>query len=381
MRYISFPFLLSIGLLISCSSSSPLDVILQADNAKIKRVMENPDSYQVQILYTQIDRDKQGKVSLTDYGYQVDDSLYFYPASTVKFPVALLALEKINELKAKNISINLDTPFRVSSDSIVTTLRKEITKIFTVSSNAAYNRLFEFLGQDYINEKLKQKEIAGRITHRLGAPFADSLITKEILFYESEKDSSVIFRQSPIRNTKLDKLNIQNVLKGDGYIENESLVMQPKDFSEKNYLPLRSLHGMLKRIYFPDLFSEDQRFKLTKEQLNFIIKTMKTLPYEKGYNRKEYYDSYGKFFMFGDTKTEIPKYIEIYNKVGYAYGHLTDCAYIKDVKNDIEFLTTATILVNENGIYNDDQYEYDEIGIPFLAELGRSIYQTELEKK
>ncbi|NNF19140.1 MAG: hypothetical protein HKN61_05140, partial [Flavobacteriaceae bacterium] len=47
----------------------------------------------------------------------------------------------------------------------------------------------------------------------------------------------------------------------------------------------------------------------------------------------------------------------------------------------IEFLLTATILVNENGIFNDDQYEYEEIGIPFLAALGRGIYEFEQQQK
>ena len=71
--------------------------------------------------------------------------------------------------------------------------------------------------------------------------------------------------------------------------------------------------------------------------------------------------------------------IRIYNKVGYAYGTITDVAYIKDKKNEIEFFLTATILVNENKIFNDDIYESDQIGIPFLAALGRAVLE-ELKK-
>ena len=67
--------------------------------------------------------------------------------------------------------------------------------------------------------------------------------------------------------------------------------------------------------------------------------------------------------------------IRIYNKVGDAYGTITDVAYIKDKKNDIEFFLTATILVNENKIFNDDIYESDQIGIPFLAALGRAVLE------
>ena len=58
-----------------------------------------------------------------------------------------------------------------------------------------------------------------------------------------------------------------------------------------------------------------------------------------------------------------------------------DDIYIVDEKNQIEFILTATILVNKDGIFNDDKYEYDEIGIPFLAALGREFYNFEINRK
>ena len=108
---------------------------------------------------------------------------------------------------------------------------------------------------------------------------------------------------------------------------------------------------------------------------------MHTLPRNNGYDEKEHYDSYVKFFMYGDSKERIPEHIKIYNKVGYAYGTLTETALITDEKEDIAFLLSATILVNKNGIFNDDTYEYDEIGIPFLAQLGRELYIYERTRK
>ena len=101
----------------------------------------------------------------------------------------------------------------------------------------------------------------------------------------------------------------------------------------------------------------------------------------KQYDPKEYYDSYVKFFMYGDGKEPIPNNISIYNKVGYAYGYLTDCAYITDYENKIAFILTATVHVNNNQVFNDDTYEYDGVGIPFLAELGRQVYQQEINRK
>ena len=100
---------------------------------------------------------------------------------------------------------------------------------------------------------------------------------------------------------------------------------------------------------------------------------MSALPYQAGYDRNEYYDGYVKFFMFGDSEEPMPEHFKIYNKVGYAYGTLTDCAYIKNTKTKREFILTGTIHVNENQIFNDDNYEYESIGIPFLAELGRQL--------
>lgn len=43
----------------------------------------------------------------------------------------------------------------------------------------------------------------------------------------------------------------------------------------------------------------------------------------------------------------------------------------------MEFLLTATIHANADGIFNDDKYEYDEVAIPFLASLGRAVLDYE----
>ena len=66
--------------------------------------------------------------------------------------------------------------------------------------------------------------------------------------------------------------------------------------------------------------------------------------------------------------------IIIHNKVGFAYGQLSDVAYIKN--KNISIILTATIDVNTNNIYNDDIYEYDSIGFPFIAEISREIIKT-----
>jgi hypothetical protein len=85
--------------------------------------------------------------------------------------------------------------------------------------------------------------------------------------------------------------------------------------------------------------------------------------------------------LLGSEKTKPDSSIRIFNKVGDAYGFLTDIAYIVDFKNNVEFMLSATILCNNDGIFNDDTYDYDGIGFPFMKNLGKTIFQYELGRK
>ncbi len=360
----------------SCSDNETASILTQAlasEHQAIKRVMDSIDQYEVQIRYTQIDK-RNDSVFFTDYDFQLDDDQYFYPASTVKFPIAVLALERLNETD----SLNRNTKYYVEGDSIESTVAQDVSQIFAVSDNLANNRMLEFLGQDAINKNLTDKGIQPvRISHRLGY-HSEDLRTKPLIIYLNDTTTGI---SSPSINTAPQPLQLKRIQKGKGYYEDGILIENPFDFSLKNYFPIASQHEVLKRVVFPYQFAQNQRFNLSNEQQKFLLEAMQTLPRNAGYDPEEYYDGYCKFFLFGDTKETIPEHIKIYNKVGFAYGTLTDCAYITDSKNNVDFLLTATILVNKNGIFNDNVYEYDTIGIPFLAALGREIHTLEIQRK
>lgn len=361
----------------SCSSQEQnlnfLETALSSQNPKIKRVMDSIANYQVQIRYTQINR-RNDSVIFTDYDFQVNDSNYFYPASTAKFPTAVLALERLNTTD----TLSMDTKYYVEGDTIESTFKQDVSEIFAVSDNLANNRLVELLGFEDINNTLRKKGITPvRIAHRLGE-HSDNLSTKPLIIYLN--DSTTGITKSILNKTPLE-LNLLNITKGSGFYEDDILIKEPFDFRSKNYFPISSQHNLIKRVIFPQSFDISERFNLSEVQREYLLSAMHTVPRKIGYDPKIYYDGYCKFFIYGDTKENIPEHIEIYNKVGFAYGTLTDCAYIKDTEKNIDFLLTATILVNKDGIFNDDVYEYDEIGIPFLAQLGREIYQQELKRK
>ena len=367
-KYFSCFLILSI---MGCSpQKNILEKTLASDNPKIKRVMDNAKDHEIQIIYTQILRDKKGIISFKDYTYNLDANTYFYPASTIKFPIAILALEKLNTIA--HTSIN--TEYQIEGNNEKLKFSEEISKVFSVSDNVASTNLFELIGFDYINQKMKDKGLSPfRMSHRLSGTDPTNPLVKSTTIFKDDNSVEVFPAKE---NQSGIPLNLNGVKKGIGYINSDDKLMnEPFDFSKKNYYPLETLHNTLKRIVFPKAFKEKERFKITEKNREFILFSMQNLPKNAGYNHKEYYDGYCKFLMFGDSKENIPLHMKIYNKVGNAYGTMIDCAYIVDQKNNIEFMLSATILANKDGIFNDNIYEYDSISLPFLAELGRQLYK------
>lgn len=350
-----------------------LDEALASSDPAIQKVISNLEAHELQIRFTRIHREKQG-IRFEDIDFQVNDSVYFYPASTVKFPVAIAALEKLNN----SPGIDLNSRYYIEGDTLEASFAEDIRAVFAVSDNQANNRLFEFLGQDQINRHLAQRGVRPlRIAHRLSTARADTLITRPLLFL-GVNDSSTTTQA--IANDPIQSLDLLGTSKGIGFRSRGELIEEPFDFSRKNYFPISSQNALLKRVIFPEAFSADEQLKISEEQLQFLLETMSALPKDQGYDPEEYYDSYVKFFLFGDSEEPIPPSFRIYNKVGYAYGTLTDTAYIVNEDEGVEFLLHATILVNADQVFNDDQYEYDQIGIPFLAALGRTVYRLEKEQ-
>ncbi len=376
-------------------SQNPLTKILSSEEPKIKNVISNVDSFEVQIIYTVIDRDKDNYPSFTDYEFGVKPKNYFYPASTVKLPACVLALEKLNELNIDGLDryslLRIDSAYagqtkvRADSSSADTkpSIAHYIKKILLVSDNDAFNRLYEFIGQRQLNEGLFRRGLSDfKLVHRLAIRYSSvaNANTNPFLFYDGV---NILYEQPAQFNNSQFLIELSNTKRGKGYINADgNLIPEPMEFASKNYMSLPTLHETLKRIIFPYTFQRSQRFNLTMDDYSFLYKYMSMLPLESDYPKYDstHYDGYVKFFMYGDTKDSIPADIRIYNKVGLAYGFLTDFAYIVDFENKIEFLLTATLHVNKNQIYNDGVYEYDEIGIPFLAELGRQLYSYELKR-
>jgi hypothetical protein len=176
----------------------------------------------------------------------------------------------------------------------------------------------------------------------------------------------------------------EQILLGKGFMKDGVLVNEPFDFSSKNFFPLEEQHRLLKTLFFPDQVPPGQRFNLTPDDYGFLYQYMSQFPVETSFPAHytdDLYDGYVKFLLFGATKTRLPRHIRLFNKCGDAYGFLLDNAYIADFEKGIEFMLTAVIYCNADQIFNDNKYDYDEIGFPFMANLGKTIFEYELDRK
>lgn len=395
----TFIILASAFSLLSCSkravqagnnTENPLEHALRSHAADFDSILSRPDIYEVQIIYTEIQRDRAGRPRMREWRHNVDSSRYFYPASMVKMPLALLALEKINHLQKEYPLLTKDTPYRLDSlrpwqqtytedpgaPGGMPSIAHDIRQIFVVSDNLAYNHLFEFIGREYINNTLREKGYTRTgIVHRFNYPGRDNRYTTLMTFYD---ESGGIYQQDELYDDNTWMNPQRSTTKGRGYYTaTDSLVLQPFDMSRKNWFSLNDMNLMLKAVMFPELVDPVHRFDLTPDDYQFLRHYMGIFPRECDYPKYDstWYDGYVKFFLYGDSKEQRDGKIRIYNKVGEAYGTLTDVAYIHDTESGAEFMLAATILCNKDGIFNDDRYDYDQTGFPFLAKLGKVMLE------
>ena len=379
---------------ISSQTDNLINEILSSEKDFFGSIINNQE-YDIQIIYTQINRDADNNPIFKTYSLNSDHKKYFYPASTVKLPACVFALEKLNEINITGLNANtfleIDSSYtgqsKVKYDSStfnnLPTIANYIKKILLVSDNDAFNRLYEFLGQEELNKRLWFHGFKNsKITHRLsiGLSELENRHTNKFRFYN---DSGILYEQPAFYSDLKFNFELENSIRGIGYYVDDKLIMKPKDFTKSNYFSLEDQHNFIKILFF-GADSSHRDFNLTYSDYKFLYRYMALTPRQSSepiYPENEYWDGYVKFFIFGNTKERMPDDIRIFNKVGEAYGFLIDNAYIVDFKNKVEFLLSAVIYVNEDEIFNDDKYEYDEIGFPFLARLGKVFYNYELKRE
>ena len=351
-------------------------------NDFLKEIIKEKEDYEIQILLTKIDQ-YNSKVDFQEYKYQLDDNKYFYPASTIKLPIVVLTLKKINELRSKGSEITLkskiilnykdDYSELVIRDSI-TSFQNLIADVFLVSDNSASNILIDFIGYNYFNHEMENAGFDKTyLNHKFNPdPYVNS--TWQISDLDNNIISSINDNQKIIKADE--KTN--GLEKGERRYFKGEILDESLNFSEKNRSSITDMHNLIKYIFYPEIFDSTNTFNLNVEDYDFLRYWMSRFTYEdigeKFIGDEKFFETYNKFFIHGDEQSVSNEQIRVYNKIGQAYGTSIDNGLIKNYQDNVEFILTATIYTNKNKVINDNLYEYDDLAVPFLAKLSRAIY-------
>jgi len=370
--------------LLSCNSN-PIELVLKSD-PYLKEIIKDKEDYEIQVMLTKVSHDNT-KIDFQNYQYQHDENQYFYPASTIKLPIVVLTLKKINELRSKGSDVtlkskiilnNVDNYSNFKLQDSITSFQNLIADIFLVSDNSASNILIDFIGYNYFNDEMQNAGFDRTyLNHKFNPdPYANS--TWQISDLDNNMISSINDNQKIIKAD--DKTN--GLDKGERRYFNGEILDESLNFSEKNRFSITDMHNLIKYIFYPEIFDKANTFNLNVEDYDFIRYWMSRFTYEdigeKFIGDEKFFETYNKFFIHGDEQSVSNEQIRVYNKIGQAYGTSIDNGLIKNYQNNVEFILTSTIYTNKNKVINDNLYEYDDIAEPFLAKLSRAIYK-ELE--
>ena len=372
-------------------------------------VLSKAEEYRVQVLFSRVIRDQRsGTRHLERWSYRLGAE-YFYPASSIKLAAAIAlfpALESLNSGRSDSL-ITLDspatfgqvasgaTPFvrtNASATRVVTagvdgvpgetvTLRRELTKLFAVSDNEAFNRLYDVIGHGPLNASLHEMGFGSVVlNHRLSdsTPRSDQRATVAVTFAAEGKGDArkIDYVTIPQRSSALTLVNSPPGLAvGKDYMKKGALAGVPMDFGSRNGVSLTDLQDMLVMLFAPDI-------NIGKHPPPSVLAAAPLLEYLSGltprtsgvaqYELAGYGDDYCKLFLPGLPKAAGEQW-RVFNKIGQAYGFTIDNAWIVNRESGEEYFLSAVIYTNADGVLNDDRYEYATVAEPFMAALAREL--------
>lgn len=364
----------------SCGgAAADLTPLLEKDRV-LATLLPRAREHRIQVLVSQVVRRKDGPC-LRRLGYRVDAE-YFYPASAIKLLGAIAALRWLEEREG----LTLETPLHVEPASVPQrqnervviarptapeSLRDTLEATLVVSSNSAFNRLYDLVGPDRLHREFWGAGFSSvRFRHRLearGFPRLAQRFAPPIRTHERALE--------PLREARLQlpqNLGARPEV-GQAHLEpGGKRVETPMSFLDRNGISLPDLHDALIAVVQPELAPHPVPLSdASRNALRAILARLVDEPPAAGApaDRVRY-----KPLLAGFRRgVKRPAAIHFENKAGRAYGFLVDNAYVRDRSSGRELFVTAVIYVNANGVVGDDQYEYATTGLGFFEALGERL--------
>lgn len=361
-------------------------------------LIDDPERFRVQMLVSVFE---PGVAPVTHVFRP--DAEYFYPASSIKFLGAASALCFLRELREKHgVECDENTPlaFRprftdqrledadpTNLDGGTITLAHDCRKVLVVSDNPGFNRMYDLVGHRGMNASIAAAGLRScRINHRLSdfRPVQDQLRTRAVEIRTSSGVHVVPERDSdlpPMRE------HVPGFDVGRAYIDCDKRIEKPMSFAIKNRISLRDLHAGLIGVVRPEDAARlcipgtqrgtlAQGFPLSEPHRALLIDGMTMLPRQcrnPVFADPEHTDDFVKPLLPGLARVVAADDLAITSKIGWAYGFLVENAIVTARNQPAAFALTMCMFVCESGVINADEYEYDSVAKPLLADVGEAI--------
>lgn len=382
------------------AATPPSDRPLESRNFLADRLAERPDLFGDLLERADHHRIKlelaivvEGPGGPTLERYSMDAGPeYFYPASTVKTCAAVAALQELQRQRARGHDVDVDTPLRfhplfegetieerdpshVANGAI--TVAHDLAKVFLVSDNAAYNRLYELAGNAGVNRSMRAAGLRStRILHRLSefrSP-EDQLRTPRVELLGRDGVLATVPERagaSPGTNA-----GMTGIVFGSAHTHGEGLIDGPMSFERKNYASLRDLQDLHVLLLQPGVPIPGRNpLGLDPGDAQRVADLMASTPgasLDPVYDAAEYPDEYSKFLLPGVLRVRRSDEVTVRDKVGRAYGFSVTNSEVIDRRTGRSYFLAATIYTNPNDVVGDGVYDYPRAD-RFMADLGEVI--------
>ena len=349
--------------------------ILKKGSPRLQSFLAKANDYGLQICFTRLRKDTSGTQFETFSAFE--PSAWFAPASLVKLPLAALLLEQLEAGKVDWLRAKLAFPGMPDCAERAVELRQPqavtrlIERALVLSDDSAYCALFDALGPQHIADRMRQLGHADvRIQARFGACGPEnSKITGPVKIFSA---GDRVLASTPARPPFALVSAPEAIKIGQAWMQANRRIEGAKDFTTSNSAPLLALHEMLLALMRPELVAPELRFQISERARQFLLTGMRLNPAESKYSNAAEAKLDRTFFrLLGVGDGQWPKDLQVENKVGWAYGFLSDMAHLK--QGNHECFVSCKMYLNRDGVLNDGQYEYESIGRPAMAEIGRLL--------
>jgi hypothetical protein len=375
--------------------------------------------YRLQLLLREVEIDDQKKeIRFIRSDYRADHE-YFYPASAIKTFASIAALLKLHEIniqQPKTKKFSIQSPIGLCKNKCMTedssnldsgesqgkiTIWHEIKKMQLISSNEAFNHLFNISNHDFLHQKLNPVFPSLRINHRLNTfeTQKECLKTPKIEIYQGKNKYTIPEHQSDLLFTPYQYTNTDFSM-GVGYYDpkQKKKIDGAYSFAEKNGVTFEDFQKLSIGIYFFEYWKKKYQFidaKITDIEFKALFELLNPI--------QNHLDDLKKIMSLDPLQSNNPVYkdpaftenrfkpmiqgilsviqkdqrinLNYFNKAGKAMGSHMDNAVIEyhTSKKKKILLVTVGAFVGVHAVINGNDYPYQKYSSPLFYQTGIAI--------